>query len=394
MIHRLRYSTLPLIFLGFMAVELGCDRAPDAQSNTQVASPAPSANESKTAGLPPASAHSSATPWGLVPYWNNLPQDPIHQPRAVYLDIYWRDFKPNADTALTQTSVLAAIEKRLGRSLAGGPPVAIRFKATGDARQGPLPEWFSAGWRAPKKCNTEEDQQLPAWTDPEQVRAHTDLVKALGSALDGHPQVTWVEPGSYGFWGEGHVDGAPPECGASIETREALARPWVESFRKTPLSITMDWIRAKDDPAHRLRTIWSGAGSIGLRFDCLGFWHDEYAAVVDNLAADAQSGWTGPWGGEFCYSEQGAQWAMGSESVANIKKLRAGAPPAVAIMTSAARRNRVLDVVRDCGWSYVAGAGGSLLTQPGEAARALEDVIKGSARDLQKCAKAAKVGNP
>ena len=392
LIHLSKRLALPLLFLLIVAFGIGCDGAGQPQSNVQA--PLQNTNEGNRAASQPPDAHSRATPWGIAPYWNDLPENPIHPPRAVYLNVYWRDFKPNADTPLTPASVLAAIERRLGRPLASGPPVAIRFKATGDAKQGPLPDWFPDGWKAPNKCNTEEDQQLPAWIDSEQLRAHSELVKALASALDGHPQVPWVEPGSYGFWGEGHVDSAPADCVASMETREALVRPWVDSFRRTPLSITMDWIRSKDDPNHRLRSIWSSAGSIGLRFDCLGFWHDEYASVIENMATDGLSGWTGPWGGEFCYGEEGARWAMGSEKVANLKKLQAKAPLGVSKMANDGRRNRVLGVVRDCGWSYVAGAGGSLLQQPGEAAYALEGAMNGTSRDLQKCARAARVGNP
>ena len=336
----------------------------------------------------------SGSSWGIVPYWNNSPPNPIHAPRAEYLDIYWRDFKPTATAELTPQAVLAAIEKRLGRALNSGPPVAIRFKATGDAKNGPLPEWFPASWRAPSKCEKPEpDQQLPSWVDNEQVRAHADLVKALASALDGHPQVAWMEPGSYGFWGEGHLDGAPAECQAAIQTREALIKPWVESFRKTPLSVTMDWIRDKDDPEHRLRNLLNTAVHIGLRFDCLGFWHDEYAAVVEGMSSAGMSNWDGPWGGEFCYAEDGSIWSMGSDNVSNIDYLRSHAPSAVARMNGEARRNRTLKVVHDCGWSYVAGAGGSLLTKPGEAALALENAMNEGRRDLKKCALAAGAAN-
>lgn len=384
----IRKSKETVIFLALVAsFALSCSQVEQPQTEAQ------KLQNTKSPGQKPADAKSSGASWGVVPYWNNLPRDPIHPPRTVYLDVYWRDFKPTAATALTPQTVVAAIEKRLGRSLAAGPPVAIRFKATGDANDGPLPEWFPATWRAPKKCETEANQQLPSWVETEQLRAHAELVKTLASALDGHVQVAWMEPGSYGFWGEGHLDGAPPECHSTIQTREALIQPWVESFRKTPLSVTMDWIRDKDDPQHRLRNIWNTAAQIGLRFDCLGFWHDEYAAVVESMASAGVSGWNGPWGGEFCYAENGSRWSMGSDTVSNIDELRAHAPPAVAQMTGEARRNRTLNVVRDCGWSYVAGAGGSLLTKPGEAARTLENAMNGGQRDLKKCALAAGVGN-
>lgn len=338
----------------------------------------------------------SAASWGIVPYWNNPPHAPIHPPRAEYLDIYWSDLRPTSNSLLDVTSVRRALEKRLGRPLpSSGSKIAVRFKATGDAKDGPLPSWFEPGWRAEAKCETEERQQLPAWIDPAQIQAHAEIVASLALALDEHPGIAWIEPGSYGFWGEGHLDGSPSECVPSISTREALVRPWIESFRRAPLSITMDWIRTKDDPEHRLRALWSRAASIGLRFDCLGFWHDEFAAVVEGIASTHSAVWSGPWGGEFCFSEAGAQWAMGSDTVADIAKLRSEAPPEVSKMNNTQRRDRVLGVVRDCGWSYLAGAGSSLLEQSsGNAGEALEAAMGAGTRDLGKCAKAAKLGNP
>jgi len=355
-------------------------------------------------GGPRAWAQSGPPPWGIVPYWDNLPENPVHEPRAVYLNIYWIDLKPEKSAPLTPQAVLAAVEKRLAmeKSLARplkdpGPPVAVRFIATGDTGKGrPLPPWFKDTWWAHGKCSTECCQQLPAWKEKAQLDAHAEIVKALAAALDGHPRVAWVEPGSYGFWGEGHLDGAPPDCVPSIETRAALVRPWVESFRKTPLSVTMDWLRDKNDPQHKLRDLWGSAASIGLRFDCLGFWHDEYASVLKGMADAGVSGWTGPWGGEFCYAERGSRWSMGDDKISDVDSLREKAPPAVSNMTDAARRDRVLGVLRECGWSYVAGAGGSLLKKEvngGAYALTLEGAL-GRPRDLRKCAEAAKVGNP
>lgn len=385
---KLLILALALCGFGLVSGEVGLRT-----SETQPATPL----KDTIKGIAPGNAHSSAAPWGLVPYWDNLPANPIHKPRAEYLQIYWRDLKPTSGAALTPASVRAAIEKRLKRSLTSGPPVAIRFIATGDAKKGPLPDWFKPEWKAPAKCQTKKGQQLPAWTDPAQILAHAEIVTALAAALDGHPQVAWIEPGSYGFYGEGHVDGAPTQCVPSIETRIALAKPWVDSFKRTPLSVLVAWIRQKDDPQHRLRDLWGSAASVGLRFDCLGFWQDEYASVIETMAAEGLSGWTGPWGGEFCYSEPGAQWSMGVDKVDNVKKVIKGAPPDVRKMKGDARRNRVLGVVRDCGWSYVAGAGSSLLelkVNKGQLGQALEAAMSGTPRDLKKCAEAARAGNP
>jgi hypothetical protein len=383
---------LAVCALGFVGDGIGW-RTPESRA----ASPVKETREDINIGAAPGNALSSATPWGLIPYSEYPPKKPIHKPRAEYLQIYWSDLKPTANASLTPDSVRAAIEKRLKRTLAAGPPVNIRFIATGDDKEGPLPDWFKPEWKAPAKCQTKAGQQLPAWTDPAQILAHAEIVTALAAAIDGHPQVAWVEPGSYGFYGEGHVDTAPKECVPSIETRVALARPWVESFKRTPLSVLVAWMRPKDDPNHRLRDLWGSAASVGLRFDCLGFWQDEYASVIETMAAEHLSGWTGPWGGEFCYSEPGAQWSMGLDKVEDVGTVIQGAPPDVRKMKGKARRARVLGVVRECGWSYVAGAGSSLLEQTvdkGQLAQALEAAMSGPSRDLKKCAAAARVGNP
>jgi hypothetical protein len=394
MVHDSKWLALTLAICAFGLVSGGIVLwTPEAQPAKQLKG----TREENTPTAVPANAHPTATPWGLVPYREYPPENPIHKPRAEYLQIYWSDLKPTANASLTPDSVRAAIEKRLKRTLAAGPPVNIRFIATGDDERGPLPDWFKPEWKAPAKCQTKKGQQLPAWSDPAQILAHAEIVRALAAALDGDPQVAWIEPGSYGFYGEGHIDGAPAECVPSIETRIALAKPWVESFKQTPLSVLVAWMRPKDDPNHRLRDLWGSAASVGLRFDCLGFWQDEYASVIEPMAAEHLSGWTGPWGGEFCYSEPGAQWSMGLNKVDNVKEVIGGAPPDVRKMKGEARRNRVLAVVRDCGWSYVAGAGSSLLEltiEKGKLAQALEEAMSGPPRDLKKCAAAARAGNP
>jgi hypothetical protein len=393
MVHDSKWLALTLGVCAFVLVSCGNGlRTPDAQPKQPNG-----AREDNTPKAVSANAQPTATPWGLVPYRQYPPENPSHKPRAEYLQIFWGDLKPTEDASLTRDSVRAAIEKRLSRPLAAGPPVNIRFIATGDEKEGPLPDWFKPEWKAPAKCQTKKGQQLPAWSDPKQILAHAEIVKALAAALDGDPQVAWIEPGSYGFYGEGHIDGAPEECVPSIETRIALAEPWVSSFKRTPLSVLVAWMRPKDDPNHRLRDLWGSTASVGLRFDCLGFWQDEYASVIEAMAAEHLSGWTGPWGGEFCYSEPGAQWSMGLDKVDNIKEVIAGAPPSVKKMNGEARRARVLSVVRDCGWSYVAGAGSSLLeltVEKGKLAQALEEAMSGPPRDLKKCAAAARVGNP
>lgn len=396
-----RSAPLSLWFIALVAPS--CDNppapvTPQAPATTERSEPPATQAPPETASsaAPPPTAPVAPTApaiAGIVPYWNNLPRTPVHPPKTIYLNVYWADLQPSTGAPLDPASLTQIIETRLTRKLDGSAPIALRFIATGDTeaynnpsdpRGRPLPSWFPKGWRADKKCETEKGQQLPSWT-PEQVKEHERLVRALGAALDGHPGIAWVEPGSYGFWGEGHLDGAPKVCLQDIKTRKALARPWVDSFRKTSLSVTMDWLRTKDDPNHQLLALWSSAASVGLRFDCLGFSHDEVREVVGTLDQNAKSGWSGPWGGEFCYQEKGAQWSVG---LLNKPEKSWETPPSVKKMNGTQRSERVTGVIRACGWSYVAGAGSSLL-EPANAlaGKALEQAM-GTTRDLKACFKA------
>src|SRR5947207_990052 len=56
---------------------------------------------------------SPSSPWGIVPHWDNALKDPIHPPRAVFLNLYWIDLKPTAETKLTKEWVITAIELKL-----------------------------------------------------------------------------------------------------------------------------------------------------------------------------------------------------------------------------------------------------------------------------------------
>jgi hypothetical protein len=115
--------------------------------------------------------------------------------------------------------------------------------------------------------------------------------------------------------------------------------------------------------------------------------------TVERMADAGLSGWKGPWGGEFCFQENGSRWSMGSDNVSNLEVFRRNAPSAVRQNDRRGQTESHSQVVRDCGWSYLAGAGGSLLTKPGEEALALENVMNEGQRDLKKCALAAAAAN-
>jgi hypothetical protein len=154
----------------------------------------------------------------------------------------------------------------------------------------------------------------------------------------------------------------------------------------------MDWFRPADDPNRKLLTFWSQARSIGVRFDCLGFWHDQYATVIERILEEPEGKWNGPWGGEFCYSEEGALWSIGALA-APPKEFDENPLPQFAKLGNDARRERVLNLLSKCDWNYIAGAGGSLLSKNSKGftfAPSLEIALERNGRDLNQCLKAAR----
>src|SRR5215213_5246731 len=120
--QKLKRTVILILLVAFL---LSCNRGEEPQTKDQPGQP----QNANSVGQPTGKA--TAILWGVAPFWYEPPADPIHAPRVVYLNIYWRDLKPTSTSVVTSQTVLAAIEKRLGRALRVGPPVAIRFKATG-----------------------------------------------------------------------------------------------------------------------------------------------------------------------------------------------------------------------------------------------------------------------
>ena len=64
---------------------------------------------------------------------------------------------------------------------------------------------------------------------------HLDLIKRLGAAYDGHPDIERIEIGSIGWWGEWHLSRCKAAKLPSVENCHKVIDAYHAAFTKTPL---------------------------------------------------------------------------------------------------------------------------------------------------------------
>ena len=80
----------------------------------------------------------------------------------------------------------------------------------------------------------------PEFDDEILIAEHEKFIKALAARYDGHPALGGVDIGSYGNWGEWHVEMLPIKP-ATLANRKRFADMYLDNFKKTPLQfLTMD----------------------------------------------------------------------------------------------------------------------------------------------------------
>jgi len=71
--------------------------------------------------------------------------------------------------------------------------------------------------------------------DPTTLQRHLDFIKRLGEKYDGHPDISHVDIGSIGWWGEWHLSGSNKNRLPTIENRKKVVDAYFAAFRKTPM---------------------------------------------------------------------------------------------------------------------------------------------------------------
>ncbi len=179
-----------------------------------------------------------------------------------YFRLYWRFLEPEKDKYRWDL-----IDMALRTASERGQTLILRIAPYGTGEERDIPGWLRA------MVGESKNLAHRSWRiDPEDTRYvehFTDMVRALGSRYDGHPDLEIVDLSIVGFWGEGAGSNL-----LSDKTRKALVDSYTDSFKKTHLVMLLT-----DEKTNKYGL---SRKNVGWRVDCLGdlgFW-----------AAD-QNGW-------------------------------------------------------------------------------------------------------
>jgi hypothetical protein len=233
-------------------------------------------------------------------------RSPKAEPRfpcsVVYIRFNWADVErePGKDNWQVIDDVIAAWKPR-------NAAVAFRVMTCNAHSAGyyASPKWlFDAGCKGFEYLRGGDDPTSggkritriePDYADPLYLARHGEFITALGQRYDGHPQVEFIDIGSYGIWGEWHTPHPAP-----IEVRKQIVDLYVRAFRRTPLVFM-------SDDAEVLN--YALAHGIGYRRDGVGSpWHEQnwigskkYAAVQGMADAWQHAPVVFEWFGNYDY---------------------------------------------------------------------------------------------
>ncbi len=170
-----------------------------------------------------------------------------------YFRLYWRYIEPERGKFAWDQ-----FDKALQTAHARGQTLMIRIAPYGSSGQqkDDVPDWY-------RQMVGDEAAKLPIkkWrTDPEDPRYAKnfgDMIRAVGSRYDGHPDLESVDLAIVGAWGEGAGAGELTE-----RTREALVDSYLDAFRKTPLVMMLTDAKTNEYGISKR--------AVGWRVDCLG----------------------------------------------------------------------------------------------------------------------------
>ncbi len=241
-----------------------------------------------------------------------------------------------------------------------------------DSNEGQLGQCLPESTQAPNWTMTAA--KVFAWGDSEFLELHSQLLSSVSLMMEQHPtQIAWLDIGTYGDYGEWHTGKGEVIAGASPEELMRILDDYLVAIPKgtgtrrlggpagiasvegpqVGLSITFD-VLLGERAADRAQRV-AEHGGVGLRNDCLDGRTTKnggpdlrkdmrvYRSVLEEHRTHLEK-FGGPWGGEFCNSDEGAIASMKSKGKGDDK-------PA----------EQTVAIVEACGWSFLASAGSNLL---------------------------------
>jgi len=192
----------------------------------------------------------------------NLENENYPMTTLAYFRLYWRFLEPEEDKYRWDL-----IDMALRTASERGQTLILRIAPYGTGEERDIPGWLR------EMVGESKNLAHRSWRiDPEDtryVKHFTDMVRALGSRYDGHPNLEIVDLSIVGFWGEGAGSNL-----LSDKTRKELVDSYTDTFKKTHLVMLLT-----DEKTNKYGL---SRRNVGWRVDCLGdlgFW-----------AAD-QNGW-------------------------------------------------------------------------------------------------------
>lgn len=132
------------------------------------------------------------------------------------------------------------------RWIAKGGQIALRFTCSEQWTYYATPKWVrDAGAKGVEYEYHEPSHTVKAWDpdfgDPVFLDKLEKFIAKLAERYDGHPEVAFMDIGSYGLWGEGHTlySSKVPESRMAVDVKRHIDL-WCRYFRRTQLVISDD----------------------------------------------------------------------------------------------------------------------------------------------------------
>ncbi|RMF87452.1 MAG: DUF4832 domain-containing protein, partial [Planctomycetota bacterium] len=133
----------------------------------------------------------------------------------------------------------ALLDKELAAARQAGQKLAFRIMCCSTYRRQPYhPDWLEkiGGRVVTTRYGADPlPLEVPDLDDPVVLEAHLDFIRRLGKRYDGHPDISHIDLGSVGWWGEWHMSQSSSLKMPTLETQRRIVDTYLESFRKTPL---------------------------------------------------------------------------------------------------------------------------------------------------------------
>jgi hypothetical protein len=99
------------------------------------------------------------------------------------------------------------------------------------------PEWLRdiGGQIVKTRHGDSSEVEVPVLDDPKILAAHLDFIERLGARYDGHPDITHLDLGSVGWWGEWHMSRSSNASMPTPEAQKKIVDAYLVAFQKTPL---------------------------------------------------------------------------------------------------------------------------------------------------------------